>query len=248
MRIALSCLIVSMVLWGVPRPAGADPITIRLDRSVSAGASVAILGQDVENESSQTGADSLFTTITVSSGAATATGSQSLSSVLSNDARQFSATGRASAIVGVPSAGDGTNAGAGGNAFITWDFRLDQAELFDFHATLTPSSDDVSLIFRTSLGAVLDSQFEPVFSDESLFAHGGTTSHHGRLEAGLYSFFFQSSSGLFVFDGSNSGSMSFDLNLDLAPAAPTPEPGTMSLVGSAIAAVAVRRRTRRVRA
>src|SRR4051812_3434599 len=202
MRIALGFLAVSIVLWGVPYPANADPITIRLDRSVSAGASVAIRGDDVENESSQSGGDSLFTTITVSSGAVTATGSQSLSSVLSNDARQFSATGRASAIAEVPSAGDGTNAGAGGNAFISWDFRLDQPELFDFAAALTTSSDDVSLIFRTSLAALHDSQFEPVFSDESLFTHDGTASHHGLLEAGLYSFFFQSSSGVFVFHGS----------------------------------------------
>jgi hypothetical protein len=151
-----------------------------------------------------------------------------LSSALSNDARRFSATGRTSAIAEVPSAGNGTSAGAGGEALISWDFRLDQPELFDFGANLTTSSDDVSLIFRTSLLAVHDSQFEPVFSDESLFTHAGTAFHHGRLEAGLYSFFFQSSAGVFVFDGSNTGSMSFDLNLGLAPAAPTPEPGTVS--------------------
>jgi len=247
MRIAVSCLVASVVLWGVPRPAGADPITIRLDRFVSAGASVAILGQDLEDESSQSGADSLFTTITVSSGAATATGSQSLSSVLSNDGRHFSATGRASATAEVPSAGNGTTAGAGGNALITWDVRLDHPALFDFGATLTTSSDDVSLIFRTSLVALHDSQFEPVFSDESLFAHGGTPSHHGRLEAGLYSFFFQSSSGLFTLDGSHTGGMSFDLNLDLTPA-PTPEPGTMSLIGSGLVAVMVKRRRRPLRA
>lgn len=248
MRIALSGLAVSMFLWGVPHPAGADPITIRLDRSVSVGASVAVLGEDVENESSQSDGDSLFTTITVSSGPAAATGSQSLSSVLSHDARQFSATGRTGVIVEVSSPGDGTNAGAGGNAFITWDFGLEQPELFDFDSALTTSSDNLSVIFRTSLAAVHDSQFEPVFSDESLFTHGGTTSHHGRLDAGLYSFFFQSSAGLFVFDGSNTARMSFDFNLDLAPAAQTPEPDTMSLIGGGLAAVAVRLRKRRLRA
>jgi hypothetical protein len=248
MRTALSCVAVSMVMWGVPQPAGADPITMRLDRSVSAGASVAVLGHDVENENAQSGADSLFTTTTASSGGATATGSQSLSSALSTDARHFSATGRTSAIAEVPAAGNGTNAGAGGGAIITWDFRLDQAEPFDFHATVTTSGDDVSLRLRTTLGAVFDSHFEPVFEDEDLFTHGGTTSHHGWLEAGRYSFFVQSSSGLFVLDGIHSGSTSFDLNLDLAPVAPTPEPGTMSLIGSGLAAFAVGRRRRRLRA
>jgi hypothetical protein len=248
MRIGLSCVTVSMLLWGVPQFAGADPITIRLDRFVSVSARVAILGDDVEDDISESGADSLFRTITVSSGPNTATGAQSLSSFVSSDSRQFSGSGRTSAIAESPFAGNGTNAGAGGGVNLTWDFRLAQPHLFDFDTTLTTSSDDVGLIFRTSLAAIHGSPFEPVFSHESQGTSGGAIVHHGRIEAGLYSFFFQSSAGVGAFEGTKAGSMNFDFSLDLAPAAPIPEPGTISLIGTGLVAVAAGFRKRRLSA
>ena len=245
MRFAVGCVAVSMLLLGVPRSAGADPLTIRLDRYVSVGAAVAILGADVERENQQSGADTLFSTVTATSGPNSATGTQSLSSTLSSDSRQFSASGRTSAIAESPFSGDGTNAGAGGDTYVTWDFRLDQPYLFDFDTALTPSADDVSVIFRTSLSAMHGSRFDSIFSHESVNAGGGTITDHGRLEAGLYSFFFQTSAGVFTFEGSKAGTINLNFKLDLTPASPVPEPGTMSLLGAGLCGAVAGIRTRR---
>ena len=247
MRSGVSCVTVSMLLWGVPRLAGADPITIRLDRFVSVSASVSILGADVEDDISEPAGDSLFRVITVSSGPNTATGAQSLSSFVSSDSRQFSGSGRTSAIAESPFAGNGTGARAGGGVGLTWDFRLDQPHVFDFDTTVTTSSDDVGLFFGTSLAALHGSVFEPVFSHESRGTGGSGIVNHGRIEAGRYSFFFQSSAGVGAFEGTKAGSMDFDFSLDLAPAAPIPEPGTISLIGIGVAAVAAGYRKRRRR-
>jgi hypothetical protein len=242
MRIGLSCVTVTMLLWGVPCSAVGDPLTIRLDRFVSAGASIAILGADVEDEIEQSDADVLFRTLTVSSGPNTATGAQSLSSIASSDSRQFSGSGRTSAIAESPFAGDGTNAGAGGLASVTWNFRLDQPYLFDFDTALSPSSDDVRVFFRTSLATIQGSLFESVFSHESQDSRGEAIVEHGRLDPGLYSFFLQSSAGVFTFQGTKAGRLDFDFSLDLTPASPVPEPGTISLLGAGLFAVAASRR------
>jgi len=237
MRIVLGCVAVSLLVWGIPRPASADPVTVRLDRSVSVGASVAISGADVEAENQQSDADVLLTTVTVSSGPNSATGSQSLSSITSTDSRRLSGSGRTRAIAVSPFSGNGTNAGAGGGAIVAWDFRLDQAYLFDFDAVVAPNSDDVSVLLRSSLGAIRGSVFEPVFSHELQGTGDARFVEHGRLEAGLYSFFFQSGAGVFTFEGTKAGIMDLNFHLDLAPAAPVPEPGTMSMLAAGLCAV-----------
>jgi hypothetical protein len=246
MRISLGCAAVFMLLLGAPRSAVADPITIRLDRFISVSADVATVGDEVESEVVQSDADVLFRTTTVSLGPNSATGTGSLTSSLSNDSQLFSGTGHFNGTAEISLSGNRTNAGAASQVIVTWEFRLDQPHSFNFDSRLITSSDDIRVSYRIGLLEVRSaSLFDTVFSDENLGIREATLGHHGRLDSGFYLFSFLTSTGLFVSQGMESGSMDFDLNLGLSPAAPTPEPGTMGLVGCGLLAVVTAFRKRK---
>jgi hypothetical protein len=218
----------------LPRVATADPVTLALFRTVSAGASVAVRGQDIDREDEQSNADVLRATAVASLEQNRALGIATTTSQLSGNSRHLSGHG------GVNGA-----AQSGGSTFLRWAFQLDHPTLFDFTGTFTTTPS-----FRspneTSFGgwsAAFHGPNGAGFSDGS--ETSSTIAEHGRLAAGLYDFELGTGGGTNIFNGSAAASVNFDFAFNLMPAgAATPEPGVIFLCGGGLLAAVSRLRKR----
>jgi hypothetical protein len=138
--------------------------------------------------------------------------------------------------------------------FVT--FHLDTAHLFDFSGTFGASGalfEDVRQIKGQWFAQLFDTSGAIVFFDHSS-TESGTRANRGRLEPGDYNFNLLVDAGAFASSfvrGATSGSADshFDVTLDLTAAdpsaSPTPEPGSLMLLGVGAVGLFARARNRR---
>jgi hypothetical protein len=245
-RIRLPVSIVALLLAAVP--AFADPITtITLQRRAATGASVAVLGADVEGDDERNDENLLFIQSAAALELNAAVGTAALASALSNDSHRLSGSGATTATAQSPVAGNGTNAGASGFVSLSWEFRLDQTHQFDFDGSFEANAvqfgrSNAAASWNMSLTGTPNSG-----PPATVFSHSGSaaeaTAERGLLTPGLYTFEFSSGSGSVSDVGNGSGATNFAFTLDLSQAAtPTPEPATVVLLGSGLLTLVVSRR------
>jgi hypothetical protein len=245
------CVMAVLGLIGPPI-AAADPVTIMLARFVRAGASVAVLGDDVEDDIfNNDDGNNLTVGVPVVLAPNSASGTSSLISILEPNSRHLVGRGAMVGTADSPIAGDGTNASSGGSVQVEWGFRLDAPERFDFVGSFFTSfmhngaDAEAGAQWNTLLARITESgaRRHILFSDSAMTSDSFT--HAGRLAPGSYDFVFEASVGTHAAIGSARAASSAGFTFDLSPAAATPEPGTLALAGSGLVVIAAAMRRRK---
>jgi hypothetical protein len=238
--------------------AWADPVVVRNGSAIEGDGSVYSLGSTVASDYYALYGDAFFPTsgtgtasdtLTLRSAGATLTPSSHLTTSISGG--QFAARGGAIASAAVdssfnPSAFFDVRA----SSTLVIEFTLATWHAFTYvgqYAGAGEGFDSSFENFRSTYGTLyrvipLGENTTGTFSyfrDE--FDSHQVTEHSGLLEPGRY--FLQARSGVLVRRPDTTGSLAFDVALNLSPApAPIPEPATIVLLGAGLAGAIVRSR------
>jgi PEP-CTERM motif len=225
--------------------ATAEPITIVTDaRTTSAFARLDVAGQTDQQAADQTKGDALNARATAAIGTSFAQAVAGLVSSISDPAH-LGGSGHALAAFSTSEQGQ-----ASAVARFAVDFLLDQPFVFSFDGSFAASDFPVT---PTSAGTN-DARWSVALSSGDTFflerSDTKTALMHdaGVLPAGLSRLVVDtSSSGFFQRAGTVVEDSQFNFNLGLTPLSPTPEPATMTLLGTAIAGLFAARRAARPR-
>jgi hypothetical protein len=220
--------------------ATADPITIVTDaRTTSAFARLDVAGQTDQQTADQGQEDALNARATAAIGTNFAQGVAGLISSISDPAR-LAAFGHALGAFSTAEQGQASVV-----ARFAVDFLLDQPFSYSFDGTFAVSDFPVTPTFagtneaRWSVALSSGDTFWLDLSDTKT----GQLRDAGVLPAGLYRLVVDtSSSGFFQRPGTVDEESQFNFSLGLTPLSPTPEPASMTLLATGIAALIAARR------
>lgn len=235
MQKRLSKWILVVAFAATPQFAGADPITILSERRVVfAGALVRDpLTADAVTTEEKRGENFLQATASGARGTNIASATATLISDLS-DPHRLAGSGSASAVV---SGGD--LAAATGDIEYIVGFQLTAAHFYDFRGRFDGTAQSGG--FPASASNLLGARLVDA-TGHRLFTFNGVGPHllaaSGMLEAGRYGLVVTGQSTAQGRPGAGAARASFEFTLDLSnELTPVPEPGSMLLLGSGLAAL-----------